>query len=109
MFEVTEAEPVRDPAHLTQIFNEYQEMGFSTVIDDFGAGYAGLSLLSQFQPQVIKLDMERCQGVAEDYGKRILTVGVVHTASRLGIKVIAESVESIEEFFALKAMDVELS
>jgi len=108
MFEVTEAEPVKDPAHLSNIFSKYQEMGFTTAIDDFGSGYAGLSLLSQFQPQVIKLDMELCQGVAEDAEKRILTDGVVHTASRLGIRVIAEGIESIEDYLALKGMGVRL-
>lgn len=108
MFEVTEAEPVRDPAHLGNIFDEYQEMGFTTAIDDFGSGYAGLSLLSQFKPQIIKLDMELCQGVASDTEKRILTDGVVHTATRLDIKIIAEGVENIEDFFVLREMGVEL-
>lgn len=108
MFEVTEAEPVRDPAHLGTIFDEYQEMGFTTAIDDFGSGYAGLNLLSQFKPQIIKLDMELCQGVASDAGKRILTDGVVHTATRLGIKIVAEGIENIDDFFVLREMGVEL-
>lgn len=108
MFEVTEAEPVKDPAHLSNIFSKYQEMGFTTAIDDFGSGYAGLSLLSKFRPEVIKLDMELCQGVALDKDKRILTDGIVHTASKLGIRIVAEGIESIEDFLCLKEMGVRL-
>ena len=55
MFEVTEAEPIEDPAHLMGIFEAYRERGFITAIDDFGAGYAGLNLLTKFKPQILKL------------------------------------------------------
>lgn len=40
MFEVTEAEPINDPEHLLNIFDQYRDRGFITAIDDFGAGYA---------------------------------------------------------------------
>lgn len=108
MFEVTEAEPVKDPRHLSNIFMEYQDMGFTTAIDDFGAGYAGLSLLSKFHPEVIKLDMGLCQGVALDEDKRILTAGIVHTATKLGIKIVAEGVESIQDFLCLRETGISL-
>ena len=53
MFEVTESEPVRDPDHLSGIFDEYRNQGFTTAIDDFGAGHAGLSLLVDFNLSVL--------------------------------------------------------
>lgn len=101
IFEVTEAEPVNDPEHLMAIFEEYRDRGFITAIDDFGAGYAGLNLLSRFRPQILKLDMELCQGIASDVVKATITKGAVDTAHALGIKVIAEGVETPVDFRVL--------
>lgn len=101
IFEVTESEPVNDPVHLMGIFDEYKDRGFITAIDDFGSGYAGLNLLSRFRPQVLKLDMELCQGIAGDTVKATITKGTVETAHALGIKVIAEGVEAVEDFRTL--------
>tara|TARA_R110000772_G_scaffold231592_1_gene342448 strand:+ start:58315 stop:59085 length:771 start_codon:yes stop_codon:yes gene_type:complete len=102
IFEVTEAEPIKDPAHLLGIFNAYRERGFITAIDDFGAGYAGLNLLTKFKPQVLKLDMELCQGVADDVVKRTITEGAIRTAKALNILVIAEGVETTEDLRVLR-------
>jgi len=101
IFEVTESEPINDPEHLMGIFEEYRERGFITAIDDFGSGYAGLNLLSRFRPQILKLDMDLCQGIATDKTKAIITRGAVETAHHLDIKVIAEGVENIEDFRTL--------
>ena len=108
MFEVTESEPIRDPAHLLGIFNAYRERGFTTAIDDFGSGYAGLNLLTKFKPQVLKLDMELCQGIAQDVVKRTITEGTISTARALDIQVIAEGVETVEDLRVLREIGVNL-
>lgn len=108
MFEVTESEPVRDPVHLQGIFNEYRNQGFITAIDDFGAGFAGLNLLSQFRPEIIKLDMGLCQGIADDKVKRAIAEGIISTATSLEIKVIAEGIERKEDLETLAGMGVNL-
>lgn len=108
MFEVTEAEPVRDPEHLGNIFAKYKDIGFTTAIDDFGAGFAGLNLLSKFQPQVIKLDMELCQDIAGNPTKQTITAGIIATARQLGIEVIAEGIETMEDLEVLQSMGVYL-
>ncbi|HEY9078750.1 EAL domain-containing protein [Magnetovibrio sp.] len=106
MFEVTEAEPVNDPVHLLNIFDEYRERGFITAIDDFGSGYAGLNLLTKFKPQVLKLDMELCQGICTHSDKQIITQGAVNTARALGVEVIAEGVETLEDFATLRDLGI---
>lgn len=63
IFEVTEGEQVQDRAHLVNIFREYRRFGFQTAIDDFGAGYAGLNLLAEYQPDLIKIDMDLVRGI----------------------------------------------
>lgn len=63
IFEVTEGERVEDGPWLAEILREYKRCGFLTAIDNSGAGYAGLTLLANFQPDLIKIDMERVRNV----------------------------------------------
>ena len=107
-FEVTESEPVQDPVHLLNIFQSYQSRGFATAIDDFGAGYAGLSLLLDFRPQVIKLDMALCQGIAKDKIKKTITQGIINTARALNIEIVAEGIEILEDLETIRDMGVYL-
>ncbi len=58
IFEFTEDERIADTRHLERIVAEYKRLGFITALDDFGAGYAGLTLLANFQPDMIKIDMD---------------------------------------------------
>jgi len=108
MFEVTENERVEDPAHLLHILNSYRQMGFRTAIDDFGAGYAGLGLLAEFQPDVVKLDM----GLVRDADTRPARATMLrHTAAmcrELGIAVVAEGVETLAELRVLRQAGVEM-
>lgn len=97
MFEVTEGERVSDGDHLKGIFRDYRQRGFLTAIDDFGAGYAGLNLLTMFQPQVIKLDMELIRDIDRHPAREAIVAGVVLTAGRLGIELIGEGVETEAE------------
>ena len=108
IFEVTEAEPVKDPDHLQNIFLEYQKRGFITAIDDFGAGYAGLNLLTKFKPEIIKLDMELCRGIAADDIKQTITQGIISTTRALGIEIIAEGIEDHKDLKVLIDMGVYL-
>lgn len=97
IFEVAEQEQVRDRQHLQSIFTEYKRQGFLTAIDDFGAGYAGLSLLAEFQPDLVKLDLGLIRGIHQDRVKQAIVHGNVGVCRELGITVIAEGVETREE------------
>ena len=108
MFEVTEGEKITDHAHLRSIFAEYKRQGFKTAIDDFGAGYAGLNLLAEFQPDYIKLDMELTRNVGQDPVRRAIVSGIVATCRMLQIGIIAEGVETQDEYAFLRAQGIEL-
>lgn len=101
MFEVTEGEKVLDNDHLKNIFTEYKKHQFTTAIDDFGAGYAGLNLLADWQPDIIKLDMSLTRNVNTDRVRRALVFGIISICRELGIKVIAEGIETKEECLTL--------
>lgn len=108
MFEVSEGEKVIDHDHLKKIFVEYKKQNFTTAIDDFGAGYAGLNLLADWQPDVIKLDMSLTRNINSDHVRRSLVSGIIAVCKELSIKIIAEGIESREERDTLYLQGVHL-
>ena len=106
MFEVTEGEQVHDAEHLKRIFAEYGKQGFTTAIDDFGAGYSGLNLLAEFQPHLLKLDMALTRGIDLDPVRQAIVAGIVLVSRRLGIRIIAEGIETPGERDALKELGI---
>lgn len=97
IFEVTEGEQVQDRPHLVNIFREYRRLGFRTAIDDFGAGYAGLNLLSEYQPDIVKIDMDLIRNVDTSKPKQAIVDGVVAICAALDIRVLAEGIETAAE------------
>lgn len=108
IFEVTEGERVSDRAHLLNIFQKYSSFGFKTAIDDFGAGYAGLNLLSGFQPSILKLDMDLVRDIDTDRVKQAIVQGVVLTSQLISTQVIAEGVETKAEKDYLASLGIYL-
>lgn len=97
IFEATEGDAIEDGKRLAAILTEYKRTGFLTAIDDFGAGYAGLNLLADFQPDIIKLDMALVRGVDTSRSRQAITRGVLRICFDLDIAVIAEGVETAAE------------
>ena len=94
IFEATEGEAIADGKRLSHILREYKRTGFLTAIDDFGAGYAGLNLLTEFQPDIVKLDMNLVRGVDASRVRQAIVGGVLKMCRELGITVLAEGVET---------------
>jgi len=94
MFEFTEDEEVLDAHHLTSIMSEYRKQGFTTAIDDFGAGYAGLGLLVEFQPDLLKIDMKIVRGIDSNPASQAVVAGIVTIAEKLNITLLAEGIET---------------
>ena len=108
MFEFTENEEVSDTSHLTNIITEYRKHGFTTAIDDFGAGHAGLGLLADFQPDLIKIDMKLIRGIDTSPARQAVVAGIVGITKELDITVLAEGIETEAEFLFLKAAGIRL-
>jgi EAL domain-containing protein (putative c-di-GMP-specific phosphodiesterase class I) len=77
MFEFTEDERMQDVAHVRHIIEAYRARGFTTAIDDFGAGYAGLGLLADLHPDMLKLDMALIRGIDGSASRRTIVAGDV--------------------------------
>lgn len=108
IFEVTEGEEVRNRAHLVNIFQEYEKFGFKTAIDDFGAGYAGLTLLSEYQPDIVKIDMELVRGIENSKARRAIVRGIVAICMELDVQILAEGIETTAERDCLQELGIDL-
>lgn len=108
MFEFTENERVDDGAHLREIIEYYKSKGFKTAIDDFGAGYSGLNLLTEFKPDLIKLDMNLIRGIDRDDTRKTIVRSVVLMCFEMGVDVIAEGVETLDEKRCLENIGIYL-
>jgi len=107
-FEFTENELIIDRPHLKNIILTYQQHGFLTALDDFGTGYSGLSLLADFQPDTIKIDRILVTNIDTDKPRQAIVAGLLKTAQILGISIVAEGVERIEEKNVLIDLGVHL-
>ena len=108
IFETVEGERIDDGRWLAEIFKEYRRMGFLTAIDDFGAGFAGLSLLADFQPDIVKLDMALVRGICESRSRQAIARAVTGICLDLNILVIAEGVETASERSCLQDLGISL-
>ena len=108
IFEVTEHEKIENQSLLKEVFKTYKEHGFLTAIDDFGEGYAGLNMLSEFQPDLLKVDMNLIRNIDKDKIKRSIVKGVLSVAGDLGITTIAEGIETEDEKKALSDLGIDL-
>lgn len=107
IFEFTEEESI-DTNHILNILRSYRAMGFKTAIDDFGAGYAGLGLLSKFQPDIVKLDMALIRDIDTDHVKRTVVRNTLNMLRDLEIEPVCEGIETPDEHDALRDLGVSL-
>lgn len=97
VLEVTESEVIDDLSRFTAAMDEARSLGVRIAIDDFGAGYAGLTLLADFQPDEVKLDMHLVRGIESHGPRQAIVRAVIQACFDLGIDVIAEGVETADE------------
>src|ERR1700691_6273498 len=98
VLEVTESEVIDDAVQLGRALNAFRAQGLTISIDDFGAGYAGLNLLADFQPDSVKLDMHLVRGIESRGPRQAIVRAILQACVDLGIDVIAEGVETQAEY-----------
>ena len=108
IFEVLETENLTDQRNLLKYLRILQDFGFRTAIDDFGAGYSGLNLLVQYQPNYIKLDRTIISNIQHDCIKQSIFSGVRQICKDLSIEIIAEGVETADEFHWLNEAGISI-
>jgi EAL domain-containing protein (putative c-di-GMP-specific phosphodiesterase class I) len=94
VLEVAESAPLHRIADLRQRVRGMRELGYRIALDDLGAGYAGLTSFTALEPDVVKLDMTLVRDVDTQLIKRKLIASMVGLCKELGIRVVAEGVET---------------
>jgi Amt family ammonium transporter len=95
--EITESVLIDDDSRAVQILNELKRMGFAIALDDFGTGYSSLSYLSQYPFDAIKIDRSFVTNLNSIAKSRLIVKTIIDLGEGLGMKVVAEGVETIEE------------
>jgi EAL domain-containing protein (putative c-di-GMP-specific phosphodiesterase class I) len=108
IFEVSECEQVRDPKHLRAIVREYHRHGFQIAIDDFGAGFANLTLLAELECSIVKLDMALIHNLHRRPRSETIVRSSIRLLQELGATVIAEGIETIQEYQLLRDCGIQL-
>ena len=98
VFEVVESDHIADVERLPQILDFYRQAGFRVALDDIGAGFSSLNLLSSLRPDFIKLDMQLVRGIDANSYKGEIVDKLIQCAHNLGIQVVAEGVETVNEW-----------
>jgi EAL domain-containing protein (putative c-di-GMP-specific phosphodiesterase class I)/GGDEF domain-containing protein/predicted transcriptional regulator len=106
VIELTEHQPTDDFSLMLEAVTHYRKMGFEIAIDDLGAGYSGLRLWSELQPEYVKIDMHFIQGIHNDPVKLNFVRSIRNIASSLNCSVIAEGIETEDEFKAVEQLGI---
>ena len=100
--EVTESVIMRDARQASDLLSRLDELGVQVAIDDFGTGYSSLSSLKDLPVHQLKIDRAFIEGLAESPKDVAVTRAIIAIGHGLGLTVVAEGVESEEQFEVLK-------
>ena len=108
VLEMIEGDIINDHSRFRELINAYRGLGLKVAIDDFGAGYSGLNLLADFQPDQIKLDMKLIGGIERHGPRQAIVRAITQICFDLGIDIIAEGIETEEEYEWLASQGIRL-
>lgn len=100
--EVTETLSLQDPAEFIKILHAIKSLGVGLSIDDFGTGYSSLSYLRQFPVDWLKIDRSFVESLSEGESGASIVKAIIALGHSLNMKIIAEGIETPEQFAALK-------
>lgn len=105
--EVTEDEVISGYEEFTWAIRQLRAAGIGLAIDDFGSGFAGLSLLAKFQPDKLKIDRTIVTDIHLHGPKQAIVKAIIDCCAELQITVVAEGVEKVEEWCWLEAVGIQ--
>lgn len=108
IFEISETENPRNEVRVCGMVDEYRCRGFLMAIDDFGVGYSGLSRLADASMDIIKIDMSLIRNLAQRKPAQTIVKFIVGLAKSLSCRVVAEGIETLEEYDAVRGCGVVL-
>ena len=107
-FEITESISMSNMTNTMRILQELKELGVSIAIDDFGTGHSSLAYLKKFPIDTLKIDRSFITHIVEDDEDRVIAQTIISMAHSLGLKTVAEGVETQEHVDMLQNMECDL-
>lgn len=104
VLEITEGVLLADVAQAQSWLGQMRQHGFGLYLDDFGTGYSSLSYLKRFAVDTVKIDKSFVRDMTRNASDRGLVEAIVAMARSLGLNVVAEGVEEVEQLVQLRAM-----
>jgi EAL domain-containing protein (putative c-di-GMP-specific phosphodiesterase class I) len=108
VLEITERSTIDDVKDIHSKVSALRKLGFRIAIDDLGAGYAGLSSFAALEPEIVKLDMSLVRNVHQSGIRRRLIGSMTGLCKEMGMLVVAEGVELVEERESLRGVGCHL-
>jgi len=102
--EVTENQLMQHRVMAGELLAAFKTEGFRLAMDDFGSGYSSLSCLQEYPFDVLKVDRALTENVSRGRGYTALLHAVITLAENLGLQVVAEGIETIEQLVLLQSM-----
>ena len=108
VLEVTERNSLHGTGNLKELVEWCRDNGFRIAVDDFGAGYAGLTSFALLVPNVVKFDMELIRGIDASSTKQKLVHSMANLCRDMGILTVAEGIEDPAEHAAVVELGCDL-
>jgi diguanylate cyclase (GGDEF)-like protein len=108
ILEITEESAIKNLELFKKTVARYRDRGYKIAIDDFGAGYGGLKMLSLIEPELVKIDCHFISNIDKATVKYNLVDAIATACHRMGIKVVAEGIEREEELNIIINIGIEL-
>jgi len=105
--EITESVIITHPEKAVATLMRLKQMGVSVTIDDFGTGYSSLSYLARLPIQGVKIDQRFVHGLEKNRNDEAITQAIIALSHSLGLRCIAEGVETASQFNFLRSHDCE--
>ena len=102
--EITESAVMSNQEHAEKVLNELKGLGFHLTMDDFGTGYSSLAYLKRFPFDSVKIDQSFVRGIPESKDDSAIVEAIIAMAHSLQLKVVAEGVETKEQFDFLRTL-----
>ena len=101
IFEITEKNPIQNIGDFKKTIESFQDKGYQFAIDDVGAGYSGLNLISAINPRYLKIDMNIISGIDKHTVKEALVRSLFEFTRITDALLIAEGIETLAELQTL--------
>jgi diguanylate cyclase (GGDEF)-like protein/PAS domain S-box-containing protein len=103
-FEITESSAMQDIDYALRVLGRLRARGYGLSRDDFGTGFSSLSHMRQLPVDTIKIDQSFVHNLVADRQQRVLVAGIIELTGHLGMRVLAEGVETAEQLDILDSL-----